>query len=239
MAKANHIVFIFFLLLQGCSDSDSNVALVDRSGESTLKNGSAFSVGNVFFLEDDPRFIDYQSLYYDVSDIIKSESDYVGHDEIFRIRETHPTPYTKSYERLDEFVEFAEREGYRIHGHNLLFYSDIGADSWISGFRKNGTWTQEQWLVWFEQYVKDKVGRYKGRVASWDVLNEPLARVLLDDPDARNIAQRRAADLDQRATPQRHPHDDRTARLFGGRGDVIARRSGAGHVQPRTRKHAC
>jgi endo-1,4-beta-xylanase len=187
MAKAHYIVFISFLLLQGCSNSGSNAVLVDSSGESNLKAGSAFSVGNVFFLEDDPRFIEYQSLYSDVSDIIKSESDYVGHDEIFRIRETHPNPYTTSYDRLDEFVEFAESEGYRIHGHNLLFYSDIGADSWIAEYRKNGTWTQEQWLVWFEQYVKDKVGRYKGRVASWDVLNEPLSRVLLDDPEARNV----------------------------------------------------
>ena len=187
MNKSNCIVSIVFLLLLGCSDSGSNAALVDSSGESTLKNASAFSIGNVIFLEDDSRFIEYQSIYFDVSDIIKSESDYVGHDEIFRVRETHPTPDTTSYERLDAFVEFAESEGYRIHGHNLLFYSDITADSWIFEYRKNETWTQEQWLVWFEQYVKDKVGRYKGRVASWDVLNEPLSRVLLDDPEARNV----------------------------------------------------
>ncbi len=64
--------------------------------------------------------------------MIKEESDYVGHDELFRIRETHPTPNTTDYARLDAFVDFAESEGYRIHGHNLFFYSDIGTDSWIS-----------------------------------------------------------------------------------------------------------
>ena len=74
-----------------------------------------------------------------------------------------------------------------MHGHNLFFYSDIGPDSWIADYRESGTWTQEQWLAWFEQYVKDKVGRYRGRVASWDVLNEPLYRVLLDEPDNRSV----------------------------------------------------
>lgn len=176
-----------FLLLIGCTDHGSDVTPGDSYGKSTLKDRSAFPIGNVIFVNDDPRFIEYQSSYSDVIDIIKSESDYVGHDEIFRIRETHPTPNITDYSRLDAFVDFAESEGYRVHGHNLFFYSDIGSDTWISQYRKNETWTQEQWLSWFEQYVKDKVGRYRGRVASWDVLNEPLSRVLLDDPDARSV----------------------------------------------------
>jgi endo-1,4-beta-xylanase len=187
MNKAKCIVSLGFLLLIGCSDNGSDVTRSDSNGESTLKHRSAFPIGNVIFLNDDPRFIEYQSSYSKVIDIIKSESDYVGHDEIFRIRETHPAAYTTNYERLDAFIDFAESEGHRVHGHNLFFYSDIGTDSWISEYRKNGTWTQEQWLSWFEQYVKDKVGRYRGRVASWDVLNEPLSRVLLDDPEARNV----------------------------------------------------
>ena len=184
---ASRIVLLSFSLAIGCSDKNADEENGAVDAPSALKSASAFPVGNTIFSQDDPRFVEYELSYSRVLDVIRAESDYVGHDELFRLRETHPTPNTTDYARLDAFVDFAESEGYRIHGHNLLFYSDIGADSWIYEYRENGTWTQEQWLIWFEQYVKDKVGRYKGRVASWDVLNEPLYRVLLDDPDARNI----------------------------------------------------
>ena len=183
MKNSRYLVPLIVCLLAGCSDSSPG----GNDPGSTLKDIAAFPIGNVIYLEDDPRFVEYQSNYGDVLDVMQAEVDYVGHDEIFRIRETHPSPDVSRYDRLDDFVDFAEGHGYRIHGHNLLFYSDIGPDSWIAEFRNNGTWSQERWLGWFEHYVKEKVGRYAGRVASWDVLNEPLARVLGDEPGARNV----------------------------------------------------
>ena len=184
---ATGIMLMTYVVTVGCSDSREDDPFGNSGAASSLSDTASFSIGNVIFSQDDPRFIGYESSYSRVLDIVKTESDYVGHDELFRIRETHPTPYTTNYARLDAFVDFAEAEGYRVHGHNLFFYSDIGPDSWIADYRKSGTWTQEQWLAWFEQYVKDKVGRYRGRVASWDVLNEPLYRVLLDEPDNRSV----------------------------------------------------
>lgn len=174
-------------LLLGCADDGRDFIDDIINGESTLKETASFPIGNAVFLEDDERFEDYQSSYSTVLEILGDEFDYLGHDEIFRIRETHPTPNSTDYMRLDNFVDFAQEQGFRVHGHNLFFYSDIAPDSWIADYRNNNTWTQEEWLEWFEQYVKGKVGRYKGRVASWDVLNEPLARVLLDDTAARSV----------------------------------------------------
>jgi hypothetical protein len=108
MNNAKRIVFLGFFLLIGCSDNGADVTRGDSNDELALENRSAFPIGNVIFLEDDPRFIEYQSSYLDVIDIIESESDYVGHDELFRIRETHPTPHTTNYGRLDAFINFAE-----------------------------------------------------------------------------------------------------------------------------------
>ena len=186
--RYKHFTFVvLFFLTLGCSDS-ANQSTVDNAGaELSLRNRSVFPVGNVIYLPDDSRFSAYQSSYKDVLDIIAVEFDYVGHDELFRIRETNPTPFSNNYTRLDAFIADAASKGYRIHGHNLLFYSDVGPGSWIAEYRESDTWSREQWLEWFEQYVKDKVGRYQGQVASWDVLNEPLARVIADDPDARQV----------------------------------------------------
>ena len=185
--SAIRITLLSFICTIGCSDKNNDEPYDIVEASPTLSSTATFPIGNAIFSQDDPRFIEYESNYSRVLNIVKAESDYVGHDELFRIRETHPTPYSTNYARLDAFVDFAEAEGYRIHGHNLLFYADIGPDSWIADYRKNGTWTQAQWLAWFEQYVKDKVGRYQGRVASWDVLNEPLYKVLLDEPDDSNV----------------------------------------------------
>lgn len=190
MQVMNRTIFtlsLFILLLGACMDDESDSFNGTNGNDATLKDTASFPIGNAVFLEDDPRFLDYQSSYSSVLEILSDEFDYVGHDEIFRIRETHPTPESTNYLRLDDFVESAQSQGFRVHGHNLLFYSDIAPDSWIADYRRNSTWTQEQWLNWFEQYVKGKVGRYKGRIASWDVLNEPLYRVLLDDPAARSV----------------------------------------------------
>lgn len=180
------IVFSFLLTL-GCSDSADRSTADNGEAALTLKNRSMFPVGNVVYAEDDSRFTAYQARYNDVLDIIATEFDYVGHDELFRIRETNPEPFSSNYTRLDAFVEDATSKNYRVHGHNLLFYSDVGPDSWIAEYREGEVWSRDQWLGWFEQYIKDKVGRYKGQVASWDVLNEPLARIIADDPNARNV----------------------------------------------------
>ena len=187
LSIASRIFLLGVLFAAGCADNNGDRENSAIDSPTTLASAATFPIGNAVFSQDDARFIDYEASYSTVLDIIKAESDYVGHDELFRIRETHPTPYSTDYSRLDAFVEFAQNEGYRIHGHSLLFYSDIGADSWIADYRRNSTWSQEQWRSWFEQYIKGKVGRYKGRVASWDVLNEPLSRVLGDEEGARNV----------------------------------------------------
>ena len=83
--------------------------LVTAAAASSLSDTASFSIGNVIFSQDDPRFIGYESSYSRVLDIVKTESDYVGHDELFRIRETHPTPYTTNYARTRRVCRFWQR----------------------------------------------------------------------------------------------------------------------------------
>ena len=68
------IVILILLALLGCSDNGTDT-LFDDGDDSTLNGNSTFPIGNVIFLEDDPRFIDYQSKYAQVIDIIEEEAD--------------------------------------------------------------------------------------------------------------------------------------------------------------------
>ncbi len=66
----------------------------------------------------------------------------------------------------DAFMELAEALDLRVHGHALIWHS--ATPSWIENF--SGSDAEFEELI--ENYIKAVVGRYRGRIASWDVVNE-------------------------------------------------------------------
>ena len=72
------------------------------------------------------------------------------------------------FTRSDAIADFAAAHGLRLHGHTLVWYSQGGpAFQRIDGQRaafENA----------YRNYILAVAGRYKGRVVSWDVVNEPV-----------------------------------------------------------------
>jgi endo-1,4-beta-xylanase len=68
----------------------------------------------------------------------------------------------------DQIVNFAGSHSMRIRGHNLVWHSQL--PGWLTG----GTFTSAQLSTIMQQHIATEVGRYKGRVAVWDVVNEPF-----------------------------------------------------------------
>jgi len=68
----------------------------------------------------------------------------------------------------DTLQAFCERNDKRLFGHALVWH--LGLPRWISDQTKeNG----DQWARGFlKNYIGQVVGRYKGKVAAWDVVNE-------------------------------------------------------------------
>ena len=56
-----------------------------------------------------------------------------------------------------------------MRGHTLLWHEQLPA--WIT----QGTWTRATLEPVLKQYVQTVVAHYRGKVDSWDVVNEPLA----------------------------------------------------------------
>ncbi len=73
-----------------------------------------------------------------------------------------------NWEPGDEIINFAEENNQRVHGHTLIWHNQY--PGWIDSF----SGTDEQFEAAVEKYVKDVVSHYKGKVASWDVVNEAL-----------------------------------------------------------------
>ncbi|MFT3737676.1 MAG: endo-1,4-beta-xylanase [Breznakibacter sp.] len=73
---------------------------------------------------------------------------------------------------FDYLVNFAQSYGKRLHGHALIWYkqSTYSMPTWVQNFQG----TKEEWKQIMKEYITDVVTRYKGKVASWDVVNEAV-----------------------------------------------------------------
>ncbi len=74
-----------------------------------------------------------------------------------------------SFGDADALARWSRRHGIAVHGHTLVWGKQL--PPWLTA----RSWTRDDLSSFLEGYVKTVVGRYRGRVDSWDVVNEPLA----------------------------------------------------------------
>ncbi|MDF3144428.1 MULTISPECIES: endo-1,4-beta-xylanase [unclassified Streptomyces] len=79
-----------------------------------------------------------------------------------------PTRGTFNWAEADQIVAFAEAHGQQVRGHTLVWHSQN--PSWLT----NGNWTPAELSQLMNDHIATEVGRYKGRLATWDVVNEPF-----------------------------------------------------------------
>lgn len=73
-----------------------------------------------------------------------------------------------SWEQADAVVRFAEQHAQQVHGHALVWHEQV--PRWLA----DGTWTREELLEIMRDHITEVVGRYRGRVQLWDVVNEAV-----------------------------------------------------------------
>ncbi len=77
------------------------------------------------------------------------------------------------FELADAFMAFAARNKQKVCGHCLVWAKDERTPAWI--FRDGDQpVTREKLLERMRAHIEAVAGRYRGRVISWDVVNEPL-----------------------------------------------------------------
>lgn len=68
----------------------------------------------------------------------------------------------------DAIVDYAEANNMNLHGHTLVWHRSI------PDFMKNFDGTNQEFESIIEKYITTVVSRYKGKVDSWDVVNEAI-----------------------------------------------------------------
>jgi endo-1,4-beta-xylanase len=79
-----------------------------------------------------------------------------------------PTRGVFDFSRGDQLAAFAAANGLKMRGHTLLWHEQLPA--WMS----QGSWTRATLEPVLKTYVQTVVAHYRGKVDSWDVVNEPL-----------------------------------------------------------------
>lgn len=84
------------------------------------------------------------------------------------------------FDEADRFVEFGEKNGMHIVGHTLIWHSQ--APDWFFTDEEGNDVSREVLIERMRNHISTVVGRYKGRIQGWDVVNEAI----LDDGTYRN-----------------------------------------------------
>lgn len=77
------------------------------------------------------------------------------------------------FTNADHYVEFGEKHGLAVIGHTLVWHNQTPA--WVFKNADGSTANRETLLARMCEHIHTVVGRYKGRVKGWDVVNEALA----------------------------------------------------------------
>jgi GH35 family endo-1,4-beta-xylanase/enterochelin esterase-like enzyme len=80
----------------------------------------------------------------------------------------HPAEGTWQFEGPDALVQWAEKHGRTIHGHTLVWHQQT--PNW---FFENGD--KQAVTQKLKEHIDTLVKRYKGKIQSWDVVNEAIA----------------------------------------------------------------
>jgi len=86
----------------------------------------------------------------------------------------NPMEGVHNFTASDAFVAFCEKNGAAIRGHNLIWH-DQAPEWWFQGSGKDGAATREELLGRMEEHITAVVSRYKGRIGTWDVVNEVVS----------------------------------------------------------------
>tara|TARA_R110002049_G_scaffold5532_8_gene37866 strand:+ start:2323 stop:3453 length:1131 start_codon:yes stop_codon:yes gene_type:complete len=99
--------------------------------------------------------------------LIKTEFNSITPENIMKSLLIHPKKDTFNFELSDKLVGLAEKNNMHIQGHTLVWHSQL------SPFFKEIKDSTEM-VNELKNHINTIVGRYKGKIDAWDVVNEAL-----------------------------------------------------------------
>jgi endo-1,4-beta-xylanase len=90
-------------------------------------------------------------------------------ENAMKFAETEPAPHQFSFCAGDQIVAYAQGNGMKVRGHNLVWQADL--PSWLT----NGNYSSADTASILQEHINTVMGHYKGQLIEWDVVNEAIS----------------------------------------------------------------
>ena len=156
MKKIISITGILLLLSLSCSKKE--VSLCDVS-DSVLYTHTDFPIGVAVDVEKLKYYQPYENL-------VTNQFNSITPENIFKPSYLHPEQDVFYWVDADYLVNYCVQKNKRLHGHTLIWHRQL--PNWMLQF----SGTNAEWDDLLKTHIQTIVTRFKGKVTSWDVVNE-------------------------------------------------------------------
>lgn len=102
--------------------------------------------------------------------IVREQFNAITPENCMKAEKIHPEENRYNWVDADQTVKFAEENNLTLFGHCLVWHSQ--APKWMFVDAKGDTVSRSVLIDRMYHHITDVVGRYKGKIKGWDVVNE-------------------------------------------------------------------
>src|SRR3954464_155526 len=104
--------------------------------------------------------------------IVTTQFNTISPENTLKWALVHPKPDVYDFALPDKYVDFGEKNHLFIIGHTLVWHNQT--PKWVFEDEKGNPITRSALLKRLKDHINKVVGRYKGRIKGWDVVNEAI-----------------------------------------------------------------
>jgi len=105
-------------------------------------------------------------------EIVEKHFNSIVPENILKWEEVHPEPNRYNFEPVDRFVAIGKKNNMFVVGHCLVWF--FQTPKWVFQDESGKPLTREALLDRMKEHIFTVMGRYKGLVHGWDVVNEAI-----------------------------------------------------------------
>jgi len=154
------LVVLFAVILLGCTTAKKPVTTLKEALKDKFYIGTALNTSQT--PSDNPA----------EHTLITSQFNAIVAENCMKSEKIQPQQGVFTFDDADRFVKFGEDNGMWITGHTLIWHSQ--APKWFFVDAEGNDVSRDTLIARMKTHIHTLVGRYKGRVKGWDVVNEAI-----------------------------------------------------------------
>jgi endo-1,4-beta-xylanase len=104
--------------------------------------------------------------------IITAQFNQISPENLLKFQSVHPAADRYTFDAQDRYVQFGLDHNMQVVGHNLVWHQQTPA--WVFQGTDGKPADRETLLLRMREHIHTVVGRYKGKIFGWDVVNEAI-----------------------------------------------------------------